>query len=339
MSEETNRTWILEQRPTGEPTGEEFALVEEPIPHPEPGEVLVRTLYMSVDPYMRGRMREGRSYADAWEVGAPMQARCVGEVVESNHDRFAAGDIVSGNLRWAEYTAVHGDRLDPVDPDRAPITTALGVLGMTGITAYFGTLDVGRAKPGDTAVVSGAAGAVGSVAGQIARLAGCRVVGIAGTDEKVAWLTDDLGFDAGINYRHDDLPGAVADACPRGVDLYFENVGGPVSDAVLDHLNQYSRVAVCGKIALYNREPDERPPGLRRMYQRTRTRVEGFIVSDFAHRFEEARDRLGRWVRNGEVRYRETITEGIENADEAFLGLFEGDNIGKQLVQVAERGG
>ena len=338
MSADTNREWILASRPEGEPTDENFELVEGPIPEPGPGEVVVRTLFMSVDPYMRGRMREGRSYADSWGVGEVMRARCAGEVVESNHDDYAPGDVVAGNLFWAEYAAVDGDDLEPVDPDRAPISTALGVLGMTGVSAYVGMLEVARPKPGDTVVVSGAAGAVGSVAGQLARLAGCRVVGIAGGPEKVDWLTGDLGFDAGIDYRAaDDLSAAVGDACPRGVDVYFENVGGEVSDAVLDHLAQYSRVAVCGKISLYNAEDDAVPTGPRRMYQRTRTRVEGFIVSDWDHRFEEARDRLGRWVREDEVRYRETVTEGFENAPAAFLGLFEGVNVGKQLVAVGER--
>ncbi|MFB6301003.1 MAG: NADP-dependent oxidoreductase [Halobacteriales archaeon] len=329
----TNQQWRLASRPTGEPTADDFELVEVPVPDPGPGEVLVRTRYFSVDPYMRGRMR------DDWAVGEPMQARSVGEVVESNHAELVSGDLVYGTLDWARYTAIDGDELEPIDPDRAPITTRLGVLGMTGLTAYFGLLEVGQPKPGDTVVVSAAAGAVGSVVGQLARLGGCRVVGITGAEEKAAWLTDDLGFDTAINYRTTtDLPTAIEDACPRGVDVYFENVGGEISDAVLDQLNRYSRVAVCGKIALYNREdaPGEQPTGPRRMYQRTRTRVEGFIVSDFAHRFEDARERLGRWVRNDDIRYRETITEGLDNADEAFLGLFEGVNIGKQLVKVPD---
>jgi hypothetical protein len=206
---------------------------------------------------------------------------------------------------------------------------------MPGRTAYVGTVDVGRVEPGDTVVVSAAAGAVGSVAGQIARIAGCRVVGLTGADEKVDWLTDELGFDAAVNYRTaDDLAAAVGAACPRGVDLYFENVGGAVSDAVTEHLTDYSRVAVCGKIALYNREDGDVPRGPRMLHQRTRTRVEGFIVSDHAHRAEHVTDRLRRWVTDGELRYRETVTEGIENAPEAFLGLFEGTNVGKQLVRV-----
>ncbi|MFT4949408.1 MAG: NADPH-dependent curcumin reductase CurA, partial [Natronomonas sp.] len=253
-----------------------------------------------------------------------------------NHADFAAGDTVTGSLYWAEYAAVDGEQLDHADTGSAPVSTALHVLGMPGRTAYVGTVDIGEVEPGDTVVVSGAAGAVGSVAGQVASIAGARVVGIAGSDRKVEWVTDDLGFDAGVNYNTDDLSAQVAEACPRGVDLYFENVGGEVSDAVLDHLAQFSRVAVSGKISLYNAEPgDEALTGPRRFHQRTKTRVEGFIVSDHAHRFEHIAGRLRRWA-GDQVRYRETVTEGIESAPDAFLGLFEGENIGKQLVRVGE---
>jgi NADPH-dependent curcumin reductase CurA len=333
---DTNRRWLLADRPAGEPTMDDFALETVAVPSPGPGEVLVRTRYLSVDPYMRGRMRDADSYADPWAVGEPMRARVVGEVVESNHAGLDPGDTVTGNLYWAEYAAVDGDALTPVDTGTAPVSTALHVLGMPGRTAYIGTVDVGEVEPGDTVVVTAAAGAVGSVAGQIAGLAGARVVGIAGSPEKTDWLTGDLGFDAAIDYRAtDDLSGAVADACPRGVDLYYENVGGTVSDAVMAHLTDYSRVAVCGKIALYNAEPgDEAMRGPRRLHQRTRTRVEGFIVSDHAHRFDHIMGRLRRWVEAEEIAYRETVTDGIEHAPDAFLGLFEGENLGKQLVSV-----
>ncbi|WP_436346857.1 NADP-dependent oxidoreductase [Natronorubrum sp. FCH18a] len=331
-----NRQWRLANRPTGEPTADDFELTVDPIPEPGPKEVLVRTDYLSVDPYMRGRMRESDSYADPWPVGEPMRGRAVGTVVESNHGTFEAGDTVFGNLYWAEYAVVDGTELEPVDTGIAPNSTALHVLGMPGRTAYVGTVDVGRIEPGDTVVVSAAAGAVGSVAGQIARIAGCRVVGITGRDEKADWLTDDLGFDAAINYRTaDHLSAAVADACPRGVDCYFENVGGEVSDAVMDRLVDHSRVAVCGKIALYNAEAgDDRLRGPRRLHQRTRTRVEGFIVSDHADRFDHINARLRRWVEDDRLRYRETVTDGIETASDAFLGLFEGTNVGKQLVRI-----
>ncbi len=314
---------------------ENFRLRERPVPDPDPNEVLVRTRYLSVDPHMRGRMRDAHPYAEPWETGEPMRAGVVGEVVESNYGGLNAGDLVTGNLYWAEYATVNGAVLDPVDAGGVPISTALHVLGMPGFTAYVGMTEVGRVTPGDTVVISGGAGAVGSVAGQIARIAGCHVVGIAGSEKKIAWLTDELGFDAAVNYRRtDDLPAAIANACPRGVDLYFENVGGEISDAVLDHLNAHSRVAVCGKISLYNLEPDdERMTGPRRLYQRTRTRVEGFINSDYDHLSEQAAGRLARWIEEGELRYEETVTEGIENAPDAFLDLFEGENIGKQLVE------
>jgi NADPH-dependent curcumin reductase CurA len=336
MTPDANRRWLLANRPTGEPTHEDFELETVEAPDPGPGEVLVRTLYLSVDPYMRGRMRDVDSYADPWPVGEPMRARCVGEVIESNHRDLTAGETVVGNLYWAEYATVDGDAVETVETGDLPVSTALGVLGMPGRTAYVGTVDVGRVEPGDTVVVSAAAGAVGSVAGQIARIAGCRVVGLTGAEEKADWLTDELGFDAAVDYRTaDDLSAAVAEACPRGVDLYFENVGGEVSDAVTEHLTDYSRVPVCGKISLYNREDGDVPQGPRRLHQRTRTRVEGFIVSDHAHRFERITDRLRRWVSEGDIRYRETVAEGIDHAPEAFLGLFEGTNVGKQLVRVA----
>jgi NADPH-dependent curcumin reductase CurA len=335
---ETNRQYHLAKRPTGEPDMDTFELVEAAVPEPGPNEVLVKTLYLSVDPYMRGRMRDAESYAEPWDVGEPMRAGVVGEVVESNHTGFEAGDVVVGNLQWAEYAAVDGGELTSVDPDVAPVSTALGVVGMPGRTAYFGLLDVAQPKPGDTVVVSGAAGAVGSVVGQLAREAGCRVVGFAGSDTKTEWLTDELGFDAAINYKTtDNLGAALADAAPDGVDVYFDNVGGPITDTVFDQLNVDARVAVCGQISQYN--ATELPTGPRKLGTliEKRARVEGLLVGDFAPRFEEATKRLAGWVADGTIQYRETVTEGFENAPEAFLGLFEGENVGKQLVKVGER--
>ncbi|UPV74644.1 NADP-dependent oxidoreductase [Halorussus limi] len=335
---DTNRKYLLAKRPDGTPDEDTFELVEEDVPEPGPGEVLVRTLYLSVDPYMRGRMDAGESYADPWEVGDPLRAGVVGEVVESNGSRFEAGDVVTGNLHWADYATARGSELQEVNPDLGPISTALGVLGMPGRTAYFGTREVAEPKAGDTFVVTGAAGAVGSVAGQIAKRSGARVVGFAGSDEKVAFLEDDLGFDAGINYKEtDDYRAALDEAAPDGVDSYFDNVGGPITDAVFSKLNVDARVAVCGQISLYNAE--EMPTGPRKLGKliETRARVEGFLVGDFAPRFEEATRRLGEWVAEGEIQYRETVTDGLESAPDAFLGLFEGENIGKQLVKVGER--
>ena len=335
---DTNRVFTLAARPTGKPDLETFELVEQDVPNPDPGEALVRTLYLSVDPYMRDRMRAGESYAEAWDVGAPLRGGVVGEVVADNGSGFESGDVVVGNLQWADYATAQGTSLTQVDPEIGPISTALGVLGMPGRTAYFGTREVAQPDAGDTFVVTGAAGAVGSVAGQIAKLQGARVVGFAGSAEKVAFLEDDLGFDVGINYKQtDDYRAALAEAAPEGVDAYFDNVGGPITDAVFTHLNVDARVAVCGQISQYNAE--ELPTGPRKLTQliQTRATVEGFLVQDFAPRFEQATRQLARWVQSGEITYRETVTEGLENAPDAFLGLFEGENIGKQLVKVADR--
>ena len=335
---ETNRKYLLAKRPDGTPDADTFELVEEDVPEPGPGEVLVRTLYLSVDPYMRGRMDAGESYADPWAVGDPLQAGVVGEVVESNGTEFDAGDVVTGNLEWADYATARGSDLQAVNPDLGPVSTALGVLGMPGRTAYFGTREVAKPKAGDTFVVTGAAGAVGSVAGQIAKKSGARVVGFAGSDEKVEFIEEELGFDAGINYKTtDDYHAALDEAAPNGVDSYFDNVGGPITDAVFSKLNVDARVAVCGQISMYNAE--EIPTGPRKLGKliETRATVEGLLVGDFAPRFETATRQLAEWVASDEIRYRETVTEGLENAPDAFLGLFEGENIGKQLVKVGDR--
>lgn len=331
------RQWHLAERPVGEPSHEHFSLETVELPPLEPGEVLVRTIYQSVDPYMRGRMRDAESYAEPWAVGEPMQAGVVGEVLESRHEALGTGNIVTGELTWSEHAVADGDELRQVDPSMAPVSTALGVLGMPGITAWFGITDVAEPVPGDTVVVSAAAGAVGSVAGQLASQMGARVVGTAGSQAKVDWLTEELGFDAAIDYRAtEDLGAALADACPDGIDVYFDNVGGPITDAVWPLLSVRSRVAVCGQIALYN--ATEVPTGPRKLAKliETRATVEGFLVRDYADRYGEAVGRLAAHIERGDLSYRETVVEGFENAPDAFLGLFEGENIGKQLVQVAE---
>ena len=329
----TNRQWLLSSRPTGEPTLENFELVETDVPAPKTGEVLVRTEYLSVDPYMRGRMRDADSYAEPWDVGDPMKAGVVGAVAESNHPSFAEGDTVVGDLLWADYAVADGADLRTVDTDRGPKQTALGVLGMPGVTAYFGTTDVAEPTTGDTVVVSGAAGAVGSVVGQIAARSGCRVVGIAGADEKTEWL-ESIGFDVGINYETEDVPAALREACPEGVDVYFDNVGGPITDAVWPLLNVRATVAVCGQISMYN--ATETPTGPRKLMQliQSRARVEGLLVRDYEGRWDEAMQRLSACVESGDLEYKESVVEGLENAPEAFFGLFEGTNIGKQLVRV-----
>ncbi|MFC6787332.1 NADP-dependent oxidoreductase [Halobaculum halobium] len=330
-----NRRFHLAQRPEGVPSAATFDLREVERPDPAPGEALVRVLYLSVDPYMRDRMRAGESYAQPWGVDDPLRGGAVCEVVESNGAGFEPGDTVVGELPWAEYATAEGSDLTPVDTGGLPVSTALGVLGMPGRTAYFGTREVAEPKADDWMVVSGAAGAVGSVVGQLGELQGANVVGIAGSDEKCDWLTDDLGFTAAINYKREDV-GARLDEVADGVDVYYDNVGGPVTDAVWSRLNVDARVAVCGQIALYNDE--ELPTGPRKLGKliEARARVEGLLVRDFAPRFREATEHLASLVAAGDLQYRETVTEGLEHAPEAFLGLFEGENVGKQVVKVAE---
>ncbi len=335
MAVPVNRRVTLAARPAGFPKESNFALVEAPVPEPQPGEALVRVLWTSVDPYQRGRMSEARSYAKPVEVGEVMTAQSAGEVVESRDPRFQPGDKVVGPLGWQEYAVARGGTLRKTVPG-APLQTALHVLGTNGLTAYFGLLDVARPKPGDTVVVSAAAGGVGQVVGQLAKLAGCRAVGIAGGPEKVHELTETFGYDAGIDYKGEDIAAALKEACPDGVDVYFDNVGGEITDAVFRRLAIGARIAICGQISQYKLEQPELAPrnlGLLIVY---RARVEGFLVSDYAHRFGEAVPRLARWLAEGRVRYTEDVVEGIERAPEAFLRMLRGENRGKQLVHVAD---
>ena len=334
----TNREWVLAKRPAGEPSMDCFELEETETAALTTGELLVQTRYLSVDPYMRGRMSDSESYAEPWAVGEPLNGGIVGEVVEAETDAYDTGDLVTGEGTWAEYSVMDAADVTAVDPSVAAPEAYLGVLGMPGRTAYFGLLEVGDPSPGETVVVSGAAGAVGSVVGQIAKLNGCRVVGFAGTDEKTTWLTGELGFDAAINYKSTDgYQAALADAAPGGVDVYFDNVGGPITDAVFTQLNLDARVAVCGQIAHYNDETV--PTGPRKLPQliAPRATVQGLLVGDFANRFGVATEQLSEWVASGDLSHRETIVEGLSNAPDAFLGLFSGDNIGKQVVQVATK--
>ncbi len=338
-----NRKIILASRPSGLPTVDNFRVIDAEMPRPAEGEVLLKTLYLSVDPYMRGRMNEGKSYVEPFALNEPITGGVVYEVVESRSENFQAGDIVAGRGAWELYAAARGDgagtaaALVKVDPALAPVTTALGILGMPGLTAYFGLLDIGRPRAGETVVVSGAAGAVGMVVCQLAKNEGCRVVAIAGSDEKNEYLTGELGVDAAVNYKTSgDLRQALRDACPRGVDVYFDNVGGEISDSVLTLINHGARIVVCGQISLYNLErPDVGPrPQLALLVKSASMR--GFIVSDYAPRFAEGVARLGRWFAEGKLKNAENIIDGFENAPRAFLGLFTGENTGKQLVRVAE---
>ena len=335
-NDRVNRQVTLAVRPVGEPRESDFALVEAPVVEPEPGQVLVKTLWLSLDPYQRGRMSEARSYARPVELGEVMAAEAVAEVVESRSSRLNSGDIVVGPFGWQEYAVADAHRLRRID-GTAPASTALHVLGMTGLTAYFGLLEVGRPLPGDTVVVSAASGAVGQVVGQLARMAGCRTVGIAGSAAKVDDLLSLYGYDAGIDYKREDVGEALERECPDGVDVYFDNVGGAVSDAVYRRLVVGARIVVCGLISQYNQERAEGPRDLRFLIV-SRARMQGFLVTDFAHRYEEALRRLAPWVGEGRLRYREDVVEGLERAPRAFIGLFRGENRGKLLVKVSELG-
>jgi NADPH:quinone reductase len=330
-----NRRITLAARPSGFPEESDFSLEEADVPEPGPGEVLVRNRWVSVDPYQRGRMSTQRSYARGLELGDVMTAQAVGEVVETHDGRFAEGDLAVGQLGWQDYAVARAGALRNVPPGVQPPTLALHVLGTTGFTAYFGLLDVGRPKPGDTVVVSGAAGAVGQVVGQIAKLGGCTAIGIAGGPEKSADLQDHYGYDAGLDYKSGDLRAALKDACPNGVDVYFDNCGGDISAAVHSRLNVGARIVICGQISQYNLERPEPTfhPGLLIVF---RARMEGFLVSDYAHRFDEAATRLGQWLAEGTIRWREDVTEGLENAPRAFIGMLRGENRGKAIVKVGD---
>jgi NADPH-dependent curcumin reductase CurA len=330
-----NRQVTLAARPEGFPKDSDFALVESDVPSAGPGEVLVQAQWLSVDPYMRGRMSSARSYAKPTEIGEPMTGQVVGEVAESNDPRFAAGDTVVGQLGWQDYAVARGGALRKVDPGVAPVQTALHVLGGTGLTAYFGLFDVGQPKPGDAVVVSAAAGAVGQIVGQLAKIAGCGpVVGIAGGPEKVSDLTELYGYDDGIDYKVDDVNARLKAACPHGVDVYFDNVGGALSETVFRRLALGARIPICGQVSQYNlAEPELAPRNLGFLIV-FRARLQGFLINDYVHRFPEGLTRLARWLAEGKLRYREDVTEGLENAPAAFMGMLRGENRGTALVKI-----
>lgn len=329
-----NRQILLRQRPVGEPTRDSFELVERPVPEPAEGEVLVRVLFLSLDPYMRGRISDAKSYSPPVPVGGVIVGRTVSRVVASRAPGFAPGDLAFGDTGWRDYAALPATALRKLDPPPSPPSLALGVLGMPGMTAYVGLLDIGQPKAGETVVVSAATGAVGGVVGQIARLKGGRVVGIAGGPDKCRYAVETLGFDACVDHRGPDLPGALAAACPKGIDVYFENVGGAVVEAVWPLLNDFARVPVCGLIAQYN-DITPRPGPTLRFVLTKRLTVRGFIVSDHAARTADFERDMAAWVRNGKVKFREDVVDGLENAPDAFIGLLRGRNFGKLVVRVA----
>lgn len=330
-----NKIITLRSRPQGWPTDDTFEFHEAPVGQPDEGQIVVRTLYLSVDPYMRGRMNDTKSYVPPYKLGEPIVGGIVGEVVESRSEQYAVGDKVLGYLGWQLYNVVDAAAVRRIDEKIAPLSAYLSVIGMTGLTAYFGLMDIGKPKAGETVVVSGAAGAVGSIVGQIAKIQGARAVGIAGSDEKAKLLTEKFGFDAAVNYKTaPDLRVAIAEACPDGVDVYFDNVGGDVTDAVMGLLNDYARIPLCGAISAYNKEEgtDLRPSILTKLIK-TRSMIKGFVLSDYSDRLEEGTRQLGRWLAEGKLKYEETIVEGFDRAPEAFLELFKGTNVGKMLVK------
>lgn len=332
-----NQRIILVSRPEGLPKVSDFRLVESEIATMTEGDVLVETLYLSVDPYMRGLLREKGTYFQPVELGGVMMGEGVGRVVRTNSTAFREGDIVAGMTGWQRYALLPAKGLRKVDPALAPISTALGVLGMPGLTAYFGLLDICAPKAGETVFVSGAAGAVGSIAGQIAKIQGCRAVGSAGSDEKISLLVNEFGFDSAFNYKKEpDLAAALRKHCPKGIDIYFDNVGGPMTDAVFPQLNTFARVSVCGQIDQYNDQKASVGPRLLWHLIVKQAKAQGFLIMQYAPRFREAIPVMAQWLREGKLKYRETVVHGIENTPRAFIGLFHGDNTGKMLVKVAD---
>ena len=335
---DSNRQWLLASRPTGMVTEANFEFYESPIPEPGEGEVLIRNLYISFDPAMRGWMEDRESYLPPVAIGEPMRAGCIGQIVESKNPDFQRGDLVQGMFGWQEYAIGKTGGLSSPSrvPSDMPMTLPLGPVGITGFTAYFGLLDLGQPKPGETVVVSGAAGATGSVAAQIARVKGCRTVGIAGGPEKCRWLLEEARLDAVVDYKNEDVDARLRELCPAGIDVYFDNVGGTLLEIVLGQIAMNARVVLCGGISGYN---DENPaPGPRNIMNLViqRGRMEGFIVLDYMARAGEAIGELSQWIASGEIAYAEDIQEGIENAPRTFFRLFEGKNLGKQMLKLCE---
>jgi NADPH-dependent curcumin reductase CurA len=330
-----NQTILLNKRPFGRPKPTDFQFVQEEYPEIDSGEILLKTSYVSVDPYLRGKMSDTKSYTAPFELQKPISSAVIAEVVDSKHTGFRKGEYVSGRLEWKEFQKSNGKGLHKVDTKSAPLSAYLGVLGMTGLTAYLGLTEIGKLKKGETIVVSGAAGAVGSVAGQIARIMGCQVVGIAGSDEKVEMLKSDFGFDAAINYKTaGNMRKAIAAACPQGVDVYFDNVGGTISDAVLVKINQFARIIVCGAISLYNETSLPTGLSVQPFLVRNSALMQGFIVNDYAAKFPEAIKQLSQWLAEGKLTHTETVVEGFEQIPQAFIDLFDGKNTGKMVVKV-----
>ncbi len=336
MAHNRNQVVTLARRPQGKPRREDFGLVQVDVSEPAEGEMLIQTLYLSVDPGMRGMMEEAKPYSSGFKVGQPLTGRSVGRVVVSHRSDFVAGDFVYERLPWQHYSISDGNKAKKVDPEVAPLSTYLGVVGVPGFCAYFGLKEIGKPHAGETVVVSGAAGAVGMTAAQLAKLESCRVVGIAGSPEKVNYLHDELGLDAVINYKTShDLRAALEDACPDGIDVYFDNVGGDITQAALSLINHHARIVICGQTSQYNHPSASGRFAPERLIQKSAL-MQGFVVYDYEERNHEAIARLGQLIRDGRLRYRENIVDGLENAAQAFIDLFEGNSFGKQLVRLAQ---
>jgi NADPH-dependent curcumin reductase CurA len=335
-----NRRIVLARRPRGAPTPEDFRLEGLPVPVPGPGQVLLRTRYLSLDPYMRGRMNEGPSYAPRVEIGATMTGQTVSVVQASDVPAFKPGQLVVANVGWQDYGISDGRDLVKIDPAIPQPSNALGVLGMPGLTAYVGLLDIGQPQPGETVVVAAATGAVGSVVGQIAKIKGCRAIGVAGGREKCEYAQHTLGFDACLDHREADLPQRLAAACPKGIDIYFESVGGAVLAAVVPLLNVRARIPLCGLIAWYNLEKlptgVDRTPQLLTTVLRQRVKIQGFIIYDHYQRMRAFQQDMSGWLREGRVKYREQVIDGLEDAPRGLMGLLQGENFGKLVVRVSE---
>jgi NADPH:quinone reductase len=329
-----NRQIILVSRPHGMLRESDFSLITSEVKYPGNSMLLVRTLYLSADPYMRGRMNEGQA---SFTLNMPLRGYGIGMVEETGDARFKKGDIVTGMMDWADYTVLKGDEIRLLHTFSTPLSASLGVLGLTGLTAYFGMLDIGKPRKGETALISAAAGAVGSVAGQIARIKGCRVAGITGSDEKAKIVREEFRFDSVTNYRKGNLGEELIKNCPNGVDIYFDNVGGEISDEVLLHLNSFARIIICGQISLYNLAEKILGPRPFPTLLFKSALAQGLMVNQHAGRFEEARLELSTWIKDGLLKSRETIVEGLEKGPKALIGLFKGENIGKQIVKVADR--
>ncbi len=329
----TTKTIVLASRPQGVPTGANFRYTTIELPALADGEMLLKGLFYSVDPYMRGRMNDTKSYSPPFQLDQPIQGSVVAKVMESKSKDFKQGDIVAGFLPWQEHFISNGENLQKIDATIAPLSYYLGILGMTGLTAYFGLMDIGKPKANETVVVSGAAGAVGFVVGQIAKLQGCRVVGIAGSDEKIKLLKE-VGFDAAINYKTTtNMTKSIAAVCPDGVDVYFDNVGGEISDAVIANINFHARIALCGQISLYNSTAIPVGPRLQPMLLTRSALMQGFIIGNYQSRFPEGVKQLTKWVTENKLTFKETIVHGFDQLPAAFIGLFDGKNIGKMIVE------